>query len=104
MVAENVAGVERVCAYGGAATAAGGAQVVQSFQIAALAFPVANRVIDELQIADAAKIGDREHAVEYGLQADVFALIRQQIHLQKALVRFLLNLNEVRDGNRGFDF
>ena len=86
MMTENVAGVERVCADGGAATAAGGAQVMQPFQVAALAFPVADRVIDELEIAHAAKIGDREHAVEHGLQADVLALIGQQVHLQKPLV------------------
>ena len=86
MVAENVAGVERVGADGGAATAAGGTQVVQPFQVAALAFPVADRVIDELQIAHAAKIGNRKDAVEDGLQADVLALIRQQVHLQKPLV------------------
>src|ERR1035437_2827556 len=86
MMAQNVAGVEGVRADGGAATAAGRPQMVQPLQIAALAFPVADRVIDKFQIAHTAKIGDREHAVEYGLQANVLALIRQQVHLQKPLV------------------
>ena len=104
MVAENVAGVERIGADGGAATAAGGAQVVQTFQVAALALPVADRVIDELQLADAAEIGDRKDRVENGLQADVVALVGQQVHLQKALVRVLLNLDQVRDRDRGLDF
>ena len=66
--------------------AAGGTQVMQPFQVAALAFPVADRIIDELQIADAAKIGDRKNGIENGLQPGVFALIGQQIHLQKPLV------------------
>src|ERR1017187_1769857 len=48
MMAQNVAGVERVGADGGAATAASGPQVVQSLEVTALAFPVADRVIDEL--------------------------------------------------------
>src|ERR1039458_4275273 len=86
VVAEDVAGVERVCADGGTTTAAGRPQMVQPLEVAALAFPVADRVIDELQIAHAAKIGDRKHAVEHGLQADVLALVRQQVHLQEALV------------------
>jgi hypothetical protein len=86
MMAEYVARVERVRADGGATTAAGRPQMVQPLEVAALAFPVADRVIDELQIAHAAKIRDREDAVEHGLQADVLALIRQQVHLQKPLV------------------
>src|ERR1039458_215672 len=86
MMAQDVAGVERVGADGGAATAAGRPQVVQPLEVTALAFPVADGIIDELQIAHAAKIRDREHAIEHGLQADVLALIRQQVHLQEALV------------------
>jgi len=91
MLAENVAGVERVGAHGGAAIAAGGAQVVQPFQVAALAFPVADRIVDELQVADAAKIRNRKHGSENRLQTDVLTLVRELVHLQKPLVRFLLH-------------
>ena len=56
MMAQDIAGVERVRANGGAAIPAGGTEMVQALQIAALAFPVAYGIIDELQIADAAKI------------------------------------------------
>ncbi len=38
--------------------AASRTQVVKAFEVAALAFPVADRVIDEFQLADAAEIGD----------------------------------------------
>ena len=88
MVAEHIARVEGIGADGGAAVAAGGAQVVQPFEVAALALPVADRIIDEFEIADAAKIGNREYRIENRLQADVFPLVGQQIHLQKPLVRF----------------
>jgi hypothetical protein len=62
--------------------------VVQPFEVAALALPVADGIIDEFQLADAAEIGDRKHGVEDGLQSDVVALIGQQVHLQKPLVGF----------------
>ena len=77
---------------------------MQPLQVAALALPVADRIIDELQLADAAKIRDRKDGVENGLQTDVFALVGQQVHLQEPLVRLLLNLDQVRNRNRGLDF
>src|SRR5262249_6939440 len=75
MSAENVAGVERVGTDGRAAIAAGRTEVVQAFEVAALALPVADRVIDELEIAHTTEIGNRKNRVKYSLQADVFALI-----------------------------
>ena len=52
-VAQHVADMERIGADGGAAAgiAAGGTQVVQPLQVAAFAFPVADGVIDKLQLA-----------------------------------------------------
>src|ERR1700687_5784294 len=79
------------------------AQMVQALQVSALALPVADGVIDELELAQAAKIRDRENAFEYALETGIVALAGQQIHLQKALVRLLLNLDEVRDRNRSLD-
>ena len=35
--------------------------------------------------------------MEDRLQTGVLALFRQQIHLQKAVVRFALNLDQIRD-------
>ncbi len=63
-VAQHVAHVERIGLDGGAAAgiAAGGTQVVQTLQVAALALPVADRVIDELELAQPAEIGNRENA------------------------------------------
>src|SRR5438046_2536765 len=49
LVAQHIARMKRIGFDGGAAAwiAASRAQVVQAFQVAALALPVANRVIDE---------------------------------------------------------
>ncbi len=106
MVAENVAGVERIGLDGGAAgrVAAGGPEVMQTLQVAALALPVADRIIDEFQLADAAEIGNREDGSENRLQADIVALIRQKIHLQELLVRILLDFDQIRNRNRSLDF
>src|SRR5262249_31593035 len=79
------------------AVLASGAKVVQPFQVSALALPVADRVVDELKLRDVAEVGNREHRLEHGLQAAVLALARQLVHLEEAVVRTLLNLDQVRD-------
>jgi len=76
VLAKNVAAVERVGAHGCSAIAAGRTQVVQPFEVAALAFPIADRVVDELQVADAAEVRNRKYRAENRLQADVLTLIR----------------------------
>ncbi len=105
LVAEDVAWMERIGPDGGAASriAADGAEVVQPLEGAALAFPVADGIVDELQFAQTAEIGDREDAAEDALQPDVVPLIGQHVHLQEPLITALLNLDEVRDGNRCLD-
>ena len=104
-MAQHVARVKRVGADGGAATRvpAGGAQVMQPLEVAALAFPVPDRVVDELQLAQSPEIGDRKDRVEHALETGVFPFARQQVHLQEPLVGFLLDLDEIRDGYRRFD-
>jgi hypothetical protein len=77
--------------------------VAQPFEVAALAFPIADRVVDELQVADAAEVRNRKYRAENRLQADVLTLIRELVHLQKPLVRFLLHLDQVRNRDRGLD-
>jgi len=84
--AQHVTGLIRVCNNGCAAIPAGGAQVVQAAQVAALALPVADRVVDEIELRKPAKILDRKYRREHGLQTGILALARQQIHLQKALI------------------
>ena len=104
-MAKHVARMERIGLDGRAASriAAGRAQVVQAFEVAALALPVADRVVDELELAQAAEIGDREDGLENTLQSGVLALARQQVHLQEPLVRLLLDFDQVRNRDRGLD-
>src|ERR1035438_5850132 len=84
---------------GSAATgiAAGGTQVMQSLQVSALAFPIADGVINKLELAQPPEVGDGKHRIEDTLQPGIFPLAGQQVHLQKSLIRFLLNLDQVWD-------
>ncbi|MEJ7608328.1 MAG: hypothetical protein WKF37_19190 [Bryobacteraceae bacterium] len=75
--------------------ATNGSQVIQTLEAAALAFPVADCVINEGQLAQAAKIRDREYALENTLEPGIVTFIRQQFHLQKTLVGLLLNFDQI---------
>ena len=77
--------------------------MVQALEVAALALPVADRVIDKFELAQTAEIGDRENAIENALETGIFTLARQQVHLQEPLIRFLLDLDQVRDRDRSLD-
>ncbi len=100
LLADDVAGLVRIGDDGSAAIATSGAQVMQTLQVAALAFPVPDGVVHEFELRHFAEILDREHRSEDRLQASILALAGQQIHLQKALVRFLLDFDQVRDLDR----
>src|SRR2546428_647796 len=97
--------MERIGLDGRAASgvAARGTQVMQALERSALALPVADRVVHELELAQAAEIGDGEHAFKNALQTRVVALLRQQFHLQETLVGFLLDLDQVRNRDRSLD-
>src|SRR2546425_4326290 len=75
----------------------------QALQLAALALPVADRVLDELQRAGLAEVRDREDRLEDSLQPRVLAILRRRVDLQKPLVRALLHLDQVRDRDGGVD-
>src|SRR5207248_2029608 len=87
-----------------AAVAARLAQMMQSLQLAALALPVADRVLDELERRVLAEVADGKHRFEHRLQTRVLALARQTVHLQEAFVGLLLDLDQVRDRNGRLDF
>src|SRR5579883_1543625 len=82
---------------------AGGPQVVQPLQVSALALPVADGVIDELELRKSAEIRDWEYTLKNALQACIVPLAGQQIHLKKPLIGFLLDLDQVRNRDRSFD-
>ncbi len=103
--AKDVAGMERIRLDGGAArrVPARRPEMVQSLQIAAFALPVADRIIDELELTDAAEIGNREDGSEHRLQSDIVTLIWQKVHLQELLVGIFLDFDQIRNRNRSFD-
>src|ERR1700683_825482 len=102
--ANHIAGAIWVGDHGSAAIAASSAEVVQTAQMAALALPVANGVVDKVQLRQPAKILNREDRGEDRLQTGIFTLARQLIHLQKTLIGLFLNVNQVRDLDSGLDF
>src|SRR5262249_5928181 len=67
------------------------------------ALPVADRVLDELERAVLAEVGDGKDALEHRLQPRVLPVGGQDAHLQEALVGVLLDLDEVRDGDGRVD-
>ena len=102
-IAEDVARVEGVGDDHVAAVGAGRAQVIEALEVAALALPVADREVDELELGDVAEVGDREDAGEDRLETVVLALLRELVHLEEALVAAALDLDQVRDLNGGGD-
>src|SRR5437867_11698333 len=86
-----------------AALDAGDPQVLQPLQLAALALPVADGVLDELKRAGLAEVTDREDRLEDGLKPGILAVGRRGVNLQEPLVRSLLHLDQVRDWYRGVD-
>jgi hypothetical protein len=85
------------------AVLAGLAQVVQPRELAAFALPVADRVLDELERRILAEVANREDGLEDRLKTGVFTLRREPVHLEEPLVRFPLNLDQVRNRNRRLD-
>ncbi len=101
--AVDLAVAPRVGDQGGPAERAGTPKLVEPHQAAALALPVPDRVVHELEGAVLPEVGDREDALEHGLQARVLAFPGQHPHLEEALVGVLLDLDQVRDRDRGLD-
>ena len=102
-MADDVFGRKRIDLDDCAALPAVRAQVVQSFELAAFALPVADPVLDEFQRRRVAEIGDRKCRSKDRLQTGVVALLGQQIHLQEAVIAFALHFDQIRNPHRCFD-
>src|SRR5262249_29659106 len=74
-----------------------------ALELAALALPVADRILDEFERRVLPEITDREDRLEHGLQPGVLALRGQAVHLQEPFVGLLLNFDQVRDRDRRLD-
>src|SRR6185312_5048247 len=104
-MAKHIAGMERIGADFRSAVriTANRSKVMQPLEVAAFALPIADRIINEFQLAQAAEIGNRENGTENALQSRVFAFFGQKVHLQEALIRTPLHFDEIRDRNRGLN-
>src|SRR6266550_2676560 len=78
------------------AVRAGHAQVLEALELAALALPVADGELHEIEGTGLPEIAEGEDAREDRLQAGVLALLGEEVHLQEPLVRAPLNVDEVR--------
>src|SRR5216683_2586712 len=85
-VTERFAGTQRIDFDTGAAMLTGRAQIFQSFQIAAFALPVADVILDKVERGRLAKVRDRKDRLKDRLQPGALSLLRQQVHLQKAVI------------------
>ena len=89
--------IRRDCGATGFASAP---QVMETFEVSALAFPVSDGIADELECGDSAKIRDWEDGIKNRLKPGVFALLRQHVHLEKTLVGILLYLDKIGNLDR----
>src|SRR5262249_5537041 len=80
----------------GAAGPAVHPQVLEALEPPALALPVSDRVLDELQLAGSPEVREGEDAGEDRLEAGLLALLRQEDHLQEPLVGAALHADQVR--------
>ena len=87
----------------GRAERAGPPELVEPHEAPALALPVPDRVVHELERAVLPQVGDREDALEDRLQPRVLAVLGEDAHLQEALVGVLLDLDQIGDRDRRLD-
>src|SRR5437867_4234224 len=76
---------------------------MQSLEVSAFAFPVADGVADELKCGNAAEIRNGKDGIAYSLQPGVLAFLWKHVHLQETLIRVFLDFDQIRDLNRGPD-
>ena len=78
--------------------------MMKSLEVTAFAFPVTNRVVDELQLRDIAEVADGKDRLKDCLQPGIIALTGQAIHLQKSFIGALLHFNQIRNLDGGWNF
>ena len=78
-------------------------QVLQPLEPSALALPVSDRVLDELELARAPEVGEREYAREHRLEPGLLPLLGEQVHLEETLVGPALDVDQIRKIHEGPD-
>src|SRR5262249_15751085 len=79
------------------------AEMLEALEVSALTLPVSDLVFDKLQCGSLPKVRNRKYGPEDGLLSDRIAFLRDTVHLKKPVVRFALELDEVRDLGRCID-
>jgi len=103
VVTEHFGRVERIDFDLGRAILTVGTQVLEALEVAALTLPVADLILDIFERRRFAKIRNREDRRKHRLKADVIALLRDEVHLQKPVIGFALDLDQIRDLRRRID-
>ena len=75
----------------------GFAKVFETFQVSALTLQVSDLVFDVLERRSLAKIRYRKDRCKDRLQTDIVALLGDKVHLQKTVIRFALDLDQIWD-------
>jgi len=78
--------------------------IFHALQTTALAFPVADGIAEKLQLGGFLEIGYGKDILEGGLEAHIFPLLGQQVHLQELIVGLPLNLEKVGQLKDRLDF
>jgi hypothetical protein len=81
-----------------------GAQMLEPFEISALALPVSDLKFNILERRRFAEIRNREDRFKDRLQTHARSLFRNKVHLKEPVVRFTLNLDKIRDLSSGINF
>src|SRR6185436_782124 len=79
-----------------AAVRAGHAQVLETLELPAFAFPVADGKADEVERSGLPEIAEGEDAGEDRLQSGVLTLPGEEVHLQESFVGLSLDVDEIR--------
>jgi hypothetical protein len=97
VIAQDFGRVERVYLDLGTTILAVSTEMLETLKIPALTLPVADLVFDIFKSRRLAKIRDWEYRCKYRLEAYVVTFFRDQVHLQKPVIRFALDLDQIWD-------
>ena len=92
-----------------AAALAGGAEMGETFVLAALAGPMAYGIINEFHLKGGVgavgvfPVMHGEHGFEDRLESAIFPLLMEQVHLQELVVAAFLDIDQVRNRNERAD-
>src|SRR5688572_11312203 len=103
IITEHLGGIERIYLYLCTAVLTVCAEVLEALKVPALTLPVADLILDVLKSRRFSKIGNRKDRGKYRLQPDEITFLRDQVHLQEPVIRFALDLDQIRNLRRCVD-